>query len=158
MERITYRQASPDDVPAMAILRERSGWLGGASEVGMRLYLAGEHHPQRARAPRVAFLAEFDAAAIGYIAGHLTGRFGCDGELQWILVAPAHRGGPAATGLLRQLAGWFARQGSPRVCVNVASDNGRARSFYRRQGAVELSTHWMVWDDITTLNEDRPSA
>jgi GNAT superfamily N-acetyltransferase len=158
MERITYRQATTDDVPAMAVLRERSGWAGGASGAGMRLYLAGDHHPQHARAPRVAFLAEAEGAGIGYIAGHLTTRFGCDGELQWILVDPAHRGGPAATGLLRQLAGWFARHGSPRVCVNVASDNGRARGFYRRQGAVELSSHWMVWDDITTLQEDTPPA
>jgi GNAT superfamily N-acetyltransferase len=155
MERITFRQATPDDVPAMASLRERSGWGGGASEARMRLYLAGEHHPQHARAPRVAFLAESHGAGIGYIAGHLTTRFGCDGELQWILVDPAHRGGPAATGLLRQLAGWFAQHGAPRVCVNVASDNGRARCFYRRQGALELSTHWMVWDDITTLQEGR---
>ena len=101
MDRITYREATLDDVPAMASLRERSGWGGGASEAVMRLYLAGEHHPQHARSARVAFLAEFDGAAVGYIAGHLTTRFGCDGELQWLLVAPCHRGGPTATRLLR---------------------------------------------------------
>jgi ribosomal protein S18 acetylase RimI-like enzyme len=150
MDRITYREATLDDVPAMASLRERSGWGGGASEAVMRLYLAGEHHPQHARSARVAFLAEFDGAAVGYIAGHLTTRFGCGGELQWLLVSPARRGGPAATMLLRRLAGWFARHGAPRVCVNVASDNSRARGFYRRHGAEELSPHWMVWADIAT--------
>jgi ribosomal protein S18 acetylase RimI-like enzyme len=158
MAQMTYREATTDDVPAMARLRQRSGWLGGASEGGMRLYLAGEHHPQHARAPRVAFLAESDGAAIGYIAGHLTSRFGCDGELQWILVDPAHRGGQAATGLLQQLAAWFARHGSRRVCVNVDSENERARGFYRRHGARELSTGWMIWDDITPLREDGPSG
>ena len=154
MDRIAEREATLGDVGAMASLRERSGWDGGASEAVMRLYLAGDHHPQHALAPRVAFLSESDTCAIGYIAGHLTTRFGCDGELQWLLVAPAHRGGPAATGLLRLLAGWFARHGAPRVCVNVAADNSRARGFYRRHGAEELSPHWMVWDDITTLRED----
>ena len=154
MDRITDREATLDDVPAMASLRERSGWTGGASEAVMRLYFLGEHHPQHALAPRVAFLAESDTSAIGYIAGHLTKRFGCDGELQWLLVAPAHRGSPTATRLLRRLAGWFACHGAPRVCVNVASDNSRARGFYRRHGAKELSPHWMVWADITTLQED----
>ena len=154
MDRMTSREATLDDVPAMASLRERSGWDGGASEAVMRLYLVGEHHPQHALATRVAFLAESDASAIGYIAGHLTTRFGCDGELQWLLVAHAHRGGPTATRLLRRLAGWFASHDAPRVCVNVASDNSRARGFYRRHGAEELSPHWMVWDDITTLHEE----
>jgi hypothetical protein len=56
MEQITYRQATLADVSTMASLRERSGWLGGASEATMRLYLAGEHHPQYALAPRVTFL------------------------------------------------------------------------------------------------------
>ena len=155
---IIYREATLDDVPAMANLRERSGWEGGALEARVRLYLAGEHHPQHARAPRVAYLAESDGTVVGYVAGHLTARFGCDGELQWMLVEPVRRGGPAASGLLRQLATWFARHDSPRVCVNVASDNGRARGFYRRQGAQELETHWMVWPDITTLCEGGPSA
>jgi ribosomal protein S18 acetylase RimI-like enzyme len=154
---MTYREATLDDVPAMARLREQSGWDGGAPEARMRLYLAGEHHPRHARAPRVAFLAEAEGAVVGYIAGHLTTRFGCDGELQWLLVSPAHRGGPAATELLRRLAAWFARHDSPHVCVNVEPDNERARGFYRRQGARELATHWMVWPDITKLCEARGS-
>jgi GNAT superfamily N-acetyltransferase len=123
----------------------------------MRLYLVGEHHPRHALAPRGAFLAVSDTDVVGYIAGHLTTRFGCEGELQWLLVAPTHRGGPTATRLLRRLAGWFARHGASRVCVNVASDNSRARGFYHRHGAEELSPHWMVWGDITTLQEDGPS-
>ena len=114
MDRTTDREASLDDVPAMASLRERSGM----GRRGVRGYHAAEYC-RRARSPhflglRVVFLANFDASAIGYIAGHLTTRFGCDGELQWLLVAPDHRGGPTATRLLRRLAGWFDRHSARR--------------------------------------------
>ena len=27
-------------------------------------------------------------------------------------------------------------------------DNEKARSFYRRHGAQELNSHWLVWEDI----------
>ena len=135
----------------MARLRDESEWDGGAPEDRMSLYLAGMHHPQHAQAVRIAFLAEADGMLIGYIAGHLTTRFGCHGELQWALVAPHRRGSPAAAGLLVRLAGWFATHHSRRVCVNVEPDNLRARRFYRRNGAVELSTYWLVWPDIAVL-------
>jgi hypothetical protein len=51
-----------------------------------------------------------------------------------------------ATELLRRVAGWFVAQGARRVCVDVGSEE--ARVFYRRQGAVELDRHWMLWSDI----------
>ncbi len=46
----------------------------------MALYLAGQHHPQHALAPRVIYVAEQGDSLIGFIAGHRTRRFGCDGE------------------------------------------------------------------------------
>lgn len=134
----------------MARLRDASGWTGGADETTMRRYMTGAHHPQLARAPRVAFVAEADGAIAGFVAGHLTRRFGCEGELQWILVAPEHRGTPAATRLLAALATWFVAHDAARVCVNVAQENDVARRFYARHGATELSAHWMVWADIAT--------
>lgn len=156
MTQIIYREAMIKDVPIMARLREQSGWEGGANETRMMLYLKGEHHPQHAKAPRIAFLAETDNALIGFIAGHLTTRFGCGGELQWLLVAPAHRGSTAATGLLTHLATWFAGHKAPQICVNVEPDNERARRFYRRHGAQEMETHWMIWPDITYLCAEYP--
>ena len=115
----------------------------------MARYLAGEHHPQQALPLRVAFLAEDDGGAVvGFIAGHLTRRFGSDGELQWVFVAPSLRGGAVAARLLRCLAAWFVAQGARRICVNVAPDNRRARAFYARYGARDLSDHWMEWPDV----------
>jgi ribosomal protein S18 acetylase RimI-like enzyme len=118
----------------------------------MRRYLAGEHHPQHARAPRAAFVAEVDGAMVGFIAGHLTTRFGCDGELQWLLVAPERRGSPVATRLLGELAMWFAREQARMVCVNVEPQNVRARRLYARRGAVELAEYWMVWSDMAVAS------
>ena len=136
----------------MARLRELSGWAGGAGAETMRRYLQGEHHPQQARAPRAAFLAERAGALVGFVAGHLTARFGCDGEVQWLIVAPAARGGGVGAALLGVLAAWFAGEGARRVCVNVAPENAAARRLYARHGAVELSAYWMVWPDITAAD------
>jgi len=115
----------------------------------MSRYLAGEHHPQHALAPRGMWMATEAESPIGYVAGHLTQRFGCDGELQWIYVVPAQRGGLVAAVLLRLLAEWFVRHDALRVCVDVGGD--RARGFYQRHGAQELNAHWLVWPDISTV-------
>ncbi|MFO0861045.1 MAG: GNAT family N-acetyltransferase [Phycisphaerales bacterium] len=141
----TFRSATPGDAPAMALLRDSSGWGGGAPEETIRRYLAGQHHPQQAQTPRVAILAFAGGELIGFIAGHRTTRLGCDGELQWMLVAPAHRGGETATGLLRELMVWFSENGIGNVCINVEPGNARARSFYRRHGARDHGSHWMIW-------------
>jgi GNAT superfamily N-acetyltransferase len=143
-----YRTATVEDTDAMGKARANGNWTGGADAATMARYLAGDHHPREALPPRIAFLAEDSGAVIGFIAGHLTRRFGCDGELQWIFVAPGHRGVVVAGELLHRLAAWFAAEGARRVCVNVAPENGRARSFYARFGAQELTAHWMEWSDI----------
>jgi len=146
---ILYRQAELEDVPRVAHL-PREGEAGGDSEERMRRYLAGEHHPQQALPPRIMWIALDDEAPIGYTAGHLTRRFGCEGELQWIYVVAAYRRQRIASQLLRLLALWFVEQGARRVCVDVGADD--ARPFYRRSGAVELNRHWMVWDDIGAIS------
>ncbi|MDQ6886942.1 MAG: GNAT family N-acetyltransferase [Gemmatimonadota bacterium] len=119
----------------------------------MARYLAGEHHPQQALPPRVMWMATEGELAVGYIAGHLTRRFGCDGELQWVYVVAAHRRTRIATGLLLLLAEWFLEHEARRVCVDVGDDD--ARPFYRRYGAVNLNRHWMIWNDISVVLENR---
>jgi GNAT superfamily N-acetyltransferase len=145
---ITYRRATAADAEAMGVARDIGNWSGGAGPVTIARYLAGEHHPQHARAPRVAVVAEADGAIVGYIAGHLTRRFGCDGELQWLFVAPALRRAGVAAALLQYLAAWFVQQCASSVCVNVDPENVAARAFYGKHGAVLLSEHWMQWQDI----------
>jgi ribosomal protein S18 acetylase RimI-like enzyme len=125
---------------------------GGSADERMARYLAGEHHPQQALLPRVSFVALKGDRMVGYIAGHLTRRYECDGELQWIYVAPEHRGSGVAAELLRRLAAWFAEQPAARVCVNVEPDNARARRFYTRHGAEELNKYWLVWENISVVS------
>ena len=114
----------------------------------MARYLRGEHHPQKALMPRVMYLAEGAEGTVGYIGGHLTERYECDGELQYLYVVSEHRRAGVASGMLRLLARWFEVQGASRICVDVEPDNQRARGFYTHHGATHLNSHWLVWSDL----------
>lgn len=114
-------------------------------------YLRGESHPQHAKAARIAYVAVEGEKVVGLIAAHLTRRFQCDGELQWISVRPGNRGRGVADELLRLVAKWFVEQGAHRVCVDVEPSNEIARRFYGRNGAVDLKPSWMVWEDISQV-------
>ena len=85
---------------------------------------------------------------VGLIAGHLTRRFGCDGELEWISIRPQYRGRGIGAELLRRLAEWFGRHDALRICVDVEPSNEVAQRFYARHGAEHLKPHWMVWRDM----------
>lgn len=150
---IAYDVAAASDVAALAALRS-AGEAGGASAERMARYLAGTHHPQQALKPRVIYMASAEARPIGYVAGHLTKRYGCDGELQWIYVAPDYRGSGVAAELLRLLAVWFSEHDAARVCVDVGDVSGRR--FYEKFGAEPLNEHWMVWTDIGAVLRSGP--
>ena len=146
---LQYRQALPSDVPALSRLRA-TGW--GTEEFWLSRvegYMNGLSHPQQALPPRVLYVAQLDTTIVGFIAGHLTRRFGCQGELEWIDVDPEHRRAGIASALFHLLAAWFVEHEAVYICVDVDPDNARARSFYKRQGAEELNPHWMVWKDIS---------
>jgi predicted GNAT family acetyltransferase len=85
---------------------------------------------------------------VGLVAGHLTRRFGCAGELQWISVRPEERARGIASALLCCLATWMVAHEARRVCVAVESSNANARRFYTNRAATSLTSHWMVWEDI----------
>lgn len=85
---------------------------------------------------------------MGLIAGHLTRRFGCDGELEWISIRQEYRRRGIASELLRRLAEWFAARGALRVYVDVDPSNEAARRFYRGHGANDLKPHGMISNDI----------
>lgn len=148
MSQIRYRQALPQDIPAMArLLAQRRGevdfWVGRLSA-----YLRGDHHPQQALPSRICYVAERQGALAGLIAGHLTTRFGCKGELQLVHVDFLHRRNKVASALLNVVGQWFIDQKAFSVCVNVEPANSVARSFYLHRGASELNDYWCVWNDI----------
>jgi GNAT superfamily N-acetyltransferase len=154
---IHYRQAQRSDIPHMARIWSAEKGEGGTSEERMAAYFDGRHHPQQALLPRVIYVAFEGGDLIGYVAGHLTRRFGCDGELEWIFVAPEGRRKGIASELLRCLAAWFKQQHASSVCVNVAASNVAAHSFYSRNGAEVMNQHWLVWNDISAVTR-KPRA
>ena len=127
----------------------------GPADPRMALYLEGEHHPQHALPLRVMFVGMEKHSAVGYIGGHLTRRYDCDGELQYLYVVPQHRRNGIASELLALLADWFSQQNASRICVDVEPDNATARAFYARHGAVEFSAYWMVWTDVMAVLGER---
>jgi ribosomal protein S18 acetylase RimI-like enzyme len=146
-----YRRAELSDIPGMAQLRA-DDW--GSEEYWrerIQLYLSGQLHPKHALPPRVGFVCVDGDEVVGLIAGHLTRRFGCDGELEWISVNPAYRGQKIGSGLLRLLAEWFLAEGARFICVDVDPANEPARKFYAANGAYDLKPHWMAWKDIRTV-------
>ena len=146
-----FREAKESDIPAMARLRgtdlkTEKKWILRISD-----YMNLNHNPQEALLPRVMYVATEADALIGFIAGHLTRRFQCDGELQWINVEPEYRGTGIASGLLKKLAVWFIDQKALHICVDCAPDNSSAQNFYRFHGAKNLNEFWLVWKDISVV-------
>jgi serine/threonine protein kinase/ribosomal protein S18 acetylase RimI-like enzyme len=151
---VRYREAGASDVPEMVRCRVGDPIMGPA-DPRMALYLEGKHHPQQALAPRVMFVGMEEDSTVGYIGGHLTRRYDCDGELQYLYVVPQRRRSGIASDLVTLLAHWFSEHEASRICVDVKPDNAIARSFYSRHGAVELSEYWMVWPDIKAVLAER---
>lgn len=154
---MTIRAATPGDIPAMAAIRAVEWQTPRFWEERIGGYLAGTYHPQQALAERAVFVAEAagpegrGAEVVGFVAGHRTRRFECDGELQWINTAKSHQGQGIAGQLLLAQAGWFVEQAAYRVCVNVAQENDAARSLYTHRGAQPFGDFWMLWPDIRIL-------
>jgi ribosomal protein S18 acetylase RimI-like enzyme len=151
---VIYRETAKGDLEGMARIRaaergEQEGW-----EKYIWGYLQGEVFPQKALRPRVLYTAVEDNLVVGFIAGHLTRRYECDGELQWINVVQERRGSGIAAELLRLLAAWFVEQKALKICVDVQPANTVARKFYRRHGAIDLNPHWLVWNDIRVVLQD----
>lgn len=144
---IFYRRCTTDDAHMLANLRGEDE-SGGAGEERMHGYIEGTYYPGEALDPRVVFAAFNGDRCAGYIAGHLTTRYQCDGELEWIYVTPDHRGTEVASVLMRHLAEWFVERNARRICVDVEPQNAIARRYYAKHGAKPFKPYWMLWDDI----------
>lgn len=141
-------RAKPEDIPDLASLR------GGGPDLEARMlgYLLGSYSPSFALADREVLVAKVENRFAGYVAGHRTTRYDCEGELQWLNVAEQYRGSGMADELMRQMLDWFRSKSIFRVCVNVEPANAAARKVYMRHGATELNEHWLVWKDLS-VNE-----
>ena len=143
-----YRVATLSDVPAMATIRAAEWETEDYWRRRLAAYMDGTSQPQTALTPRITYVAVSGVAVVGFASGHLTRRFDCDGELQFLNVAASHRGAGIAAELLRRMAAWFVSQHARRICVDP---DDPARRFYTRHGAVALNRHWLVWEDIAVV-------
>jgi GNAT superfamily N-acetyltransferase len=150
-EEVLYRPATLRDVSAMAQLQPENWGRAPDWELRLASYLSGEYHPRHALLPRVMIIAEQDDEIIGFIAGHLTRRFHCQGELQWINVSTEQRRHGIATEMLHELGDWFAAYNAHKVCVDAQPRNADARAFYTSHGAQPINDHWLIWPDIARM-------
>lgn len=145
------RPATRADIPSMAAIRARE-WESEAywlARIGA--YLHEQLSPETPLPTRAVFVALDGDAIVGFVAGHQTRRYGCDGELQWINVVPERRGEGIAGLLLKRMGEWFVEKALLRICVDVEPHNAAARTLYRRFGAERLNNHWMVWNDARRM-------
>lgn len=148
---MTIRPVDASDIRAMASIRAQEWETEAYWERRIDLYLRGEMSPREALRARAAFVAVDEGRVTGFVAGHGTKRYQCDGELEWISVSKAERGKGVAGKLLRKIADWFVEHEMFRVCVDVEPKNGVARRLYTKYGARPLNEHWMVWEDVRSI-------
>lgn len=148
---VEIRPVEDRDIAAMAGLRAQTWGTESYWETRIDSYLRGELWPRHALAPRTAFIAIENGKAVGLVAGHLTRRHGCDGELEFIDVDREHRGLGIAGILVATMAHWFVGQQAWQVCVDVDPMNVAARKLYAKHGAVRLNERWMVWEDARVM-------
>ena len=153
MSATVCREAKLPDVGELARIRATEWGTPAYWETRISGYMRGELHPRESLPPRVVLLASGHEIIVGFIAGHLTRRFGCEGELEWLNVVPERRRTGVASALLRALATWFGSRQARCICVDVNPQNAAARAFYRQHGAEDLNPHWLVWRDITAAQD-----
>jgi ribosomal protein S18 acetylase RimI-like enzyme len=146
---ITYREAVSQDISSLAKIRAMNSGTEEYWHNRISGYLNLTANPQQSLQPRIIYIASENNLIIGFIAGHLTQRYECDGELQWIDVIQEYRRAGIASGLVKLLASWFKNQSCFKVCVDPG--NEIARAFYKKNGAEYLNKHWMFWKDIRTI-------
>jgi GNAT superfamily N-acetyltransferase len=149
---IEFRTAEPADIAQMAAIRAKESGTAAFWANRLAAYLNGEHSPQQALSARAAYVAMEASQLVGFVVGHSTHRFGCDGELQWINVIEERRGKGIAGMLVARIGEWFVEQQASRICVNVSPENAVARKLYTKCGALPLNDHWMVWKDSRMMS------
>jgi GNAT superfamily N-acetyltransferase len=113
----------------MAAIRAREWQTREFWAASIESYLAGTSSPQQALPDRAVWVAIEENSLVGFVAGHLTTRFGCQGELQWINVLAEHRGKGIAGGLMNSMLDWFRSRNAFRICVDVEPENSVARAL-----------------------------
>jgi GNAT superfamily N-acetyltransferase len=149
MSDIAYMEITGKDISSLAKIRAKNSGTEEYWNDRIAGYLACTVNPQKALQPRIIYVAHEDNVIIGFIAGHLSHRFECDGELEWIDVIQEYRNAGIASELVKILARWFIDYNCFTICVDPG--NEIARHFYKKNGAELLNEHWLFWKDIRMI-------
>src|SRR5580698_8895638 len=104
---IRYREANKFDIADMSQIRAGEWETEAYWNIRIAGYMDRTINPRQALASRIMYVATENEIVIGFIAGHLTRRFECEGELEWIDVCNAYRRKGIASEMLKLLATWF---------------------------------------------------
>lgn len=116
-------------------------------------YLSGASSPKLARRERVAFKACADDKMVGFIAGHLTNRFGKDVEIESFYTLEDDQQTGAWGQLLLHFIEWARGHEAKSLCVGVGPELNEYREFFIKYGATYLNPRWIYWDDMAALAE-----
>lgn len=141
---VTIEPATLNDLPALC--RLRAEYQGHLLEWEPRIaaYIIGQLTPAFGLEPRAIFVAVDDNEVIGFIAGHLTRRFHCQGEIYWLNVQADRRGHRIADQLLAALFEWFAQHDARKLCIEVPPSNHSARKLLARHNAERIDPLWLT--------------
>ena len=88
--------------------------------------------------PDLCYVAEHDGQIVGFVLGEESYEVLEDtGHLEWIAVAPEHRGQGLASRLIETLVGIFRELGKARVVADISSENEASRGMARKLGFTE---------------------
>ena len=112
-------------------------------------YFAGQS-PATSKPERIVFKVIDDGRIVGFIAGHLTTRFGKDAEIQNFYILKDHQRKGIGYALLIKLVEWLTANKADSLCVGIAEHNPY-QGFYLKYGGQYLNEHWIFWDDIKVI-------
>ena len=103
--------------------------------------------PSSSKPERIVLKALIDQKIIGYLAGHLSTRYGKDAEIQSFYILKNHQRKGIGHALLTNFSKWLKTQNAHSVCVGGEPKNPY-RAFYLKYGGQLLNPHWIYWDDL----------
>ncbi|OCX51090.1 hypothetical protein BEL04_20460 [Mucilaginibacter sp. PPCGB 2223] len=110
--------------------------------------------PATSKPERIVLKAVEDGRIIGFIAGHLTTRFGKDAEIQNFYILKDHQRKGIGYALLNKLVEWLVQNKVNSLCVGVALNNPY-QAFYLKYFGQYLNEHWIFWDNIQVISARR---
>jgi len=106
--------------------------------------------PLTSKPERIILKAVDGEEIIGYLAGHLTTRFGMDAEIQSFYILHEYQRQGIGTALLCRFSDWLKTHQGVSLCVGVLPANPY-KAFYLKNGGKYLNEHWIIWNDVSVI-------